>query len=69
VILTELYEGIGKKKFFVSKADLNRNGFHTKYFTTCDTNKEGKTYYYVYNFGWMEFSESDVMVVRLSKSK
>jgi len=64
-----LYEAIGKKKFFVSKAELNRSGFHTKYFTTSDKNKEGKIYNYIYNFGWMEFSESDLMIVRLSKSK
>ncbi len=69
VLLSELHERAGKRKFYVSKAELNKAGFHTKYYTTSQTNKQGKTYYYVYNYGWMDFSESDLMIVRLAKSK
>ena len=69
VILSEYYELARKKKFFISKAELNKAGFHSKYFTTIHTNARGKTYYYVYNFGWMEFSEKEMMIVRLNKSR
>ena len=69
IILTEYYEITGTRKFFVSKAELNKAGFHINYFTTIHTNAKGKTYYYVYNFGWMEFSETEMMVVRLSRPK
>ncbi|NND32768.1 MAG: DUF2116 family Zn-ribbon domain-containing protein [Saprospiraceae bacterium] len=69
VILEEIYETIGKKKFFVTKAELNKAGFHTRYFTTMQKNSKGKIYFYVYNYGWMDFSESDIMIIRLSKAK
>jgi hypothetical protein len=69
VILAEFYETVEKKKFFVSKAELNREGFHTRYYTTLQENSKGKVYHYVYNFGWMDFSESEIMVVRLTKPK
>ena len=69
VILKELYDEIGKKKFFVSKAEINRTGFHTQYYTTSKLNSKNKMYYYIYNFGWMEFSDKELMVVKLDKSK
>ena len=69
MILAEFYEAIEKKKFFVSKAELNKAGFHTQYFTTVQANSKGKMYHYIYNFGWMDFSESEIMVVRLAKPK
>ena len=69
VILSEFYEIARKKKFFISKAELNKAGFHGKYFTTIHTNSRGKTYYYVYNYGWMEFSENEMMIVRLSRPR
>ncbi len=69
VVLRELADEIGKRKFFVSKARLNKSGFHTKYYTTSQKNKEGKIYYYIYNFGWMDFSDKEMMVVQMRKSK
>ena len=69
VLLKELFDQIGKKKFFVSKAELNKAGFHTQYYTTSQKNTKGKMYYYVYNFGWMDFSEKQLMIVKLDKSK
>lgn len=69
VLLKELHDQIGKKKIFVSKADLNRAGFHTQYYTTSQENTKGKMYFYVYNFGWMDFSEKQLMVIHLNKSK
>lgn len=69
VILQELYEEIGRNKFFQSKADLNKLGFHTKYYTTSQTNKQDKTYFYIYNFGWMDFSEKELMIIRTNRPK
>ena len=50
-------------------SNLQDAGFHTKYSTTSAINSKGKTYYYIYNYGWMQFSEKEVMVVHLEKSK
>ncbi len=69
VILQEKYEVIGKRKFFISKADLHKSGFHTAYHTTMNINKAGKTYFYIYDFGWMDFSEKELMVIKLNKAK
>lgn len=68
-ILSELHNKVGKKKFFVEIAELNRKGFHLNYFTTCITNTKQKQYFYVYDFAWMEFSEKEVMVVKLQTPK
>ena len=69
VVLQEWADKIGTKKFFVPKAALSKAGFHTKYYTTSKSNKQGKTYYYVYNYGWMDFSEKEMMVIKMSKSQ
>ncbi len=69
VILKEYSDQIGKKKFFISKADLSKSGFNTTYYTTTRKNKHGKIYHYIYNFGWMDFSEQQLMIVHLIKSK
>ncbi len=69
VILQEYYERINKRKFFIPKAELVKEGFKLDYHTTSQKNKKGKTYYYIYNFGWMDFSDKDLMVIHLAKSK
>ncbi len=69
VVLSELYEEIGRKKFFIPVERLNKAGFHLNYYTTSNTNKKGKTYYYIYDFGWMQFSEKEMMIVKLAKPK
>lgn len=69
VILTELYEEIGKSKFFVPRSSLEKSGFHFNYFTTRSVNSKNKEYFYVYNYGWMFFSIKEVMVVRLKNPK
>ena len=69
VILKEHFDQIGKRKFFLSKAELNKAGFHTQYYTTTKMNSKGKLYYYVYNFGWMDFSDKQMMVIKMEKSQ
>ena len=69
IILQELYEKSQSRKIFINKAELHLQGFNFDYHTTSKTNKEGKTYHYIYNFGWMDFSEKEVMVLHLNKPK
>lgn len=69
VILTEIYEEVGKRKFFVPMSRLQKAGFHTKYMTTHQINAKGKEYHYIYNYGWMMFTDKEVMIVRLASSK
>lgn len=69
VILTEFYEEIGKSKFFLPMSTLEKSGFHFNYFTTRIINSKDKEYFYVYNYGWMLFSDKEVMIIRLSHPK
>lgn len=69
VVLHEAYELTEKKKFFVSTVSLQKAGFRPDYHTTSSTNKDGKVYYYVYDFGWMQFSDKELMVVKLNKPR
>jgi len=69
VVLQEQYELAGIKKFYVEKNKLQKDGFKPNYYTTSLTNSKNKVYYYIYNFGWMDFSNKQLMVTRLSKPK
>ena len=69
VILTEIYEEIGKTKFFIPMSTLEKSGFHFNYYTTHQVNTKNKEYFYVYNYGWMIFTDKEVMVVRLKSPK
>ncbi len=69
VVLQEQYELAGIKKFYVEKNKLQKDGFKPNYYTTSLTNSKNKVYYYIYNFGWMDFSNKQLMVIRLSKPK
>ena len=62
-ILAEFHETIGKNKFHVPMSDLLNSGFKTEYHTSTKVNNKGKLYNYVYNYGWMQFSEKEVLVV------
>lgn len=68
-ILSECQQTAGTRKFFVNRAKLNKRGFHTGYFTSSMVNSDGKKYHYIYDYAWMEFSEKEVMVVKLDKPK
>jgi endogenous inhibitor of DNA gyrase (YacG/DUF329 family) len=68
-ILSEHFQVIGRRKFFVEVARLNRQGFHLNYYTTSMVNRGQKRYYYVYDFAWMRFSEKELMVIKLERPK
>lgn len=62
IILAEIM-GTNKQKT-VSRIELIRQGFNFQHFTGNYLNKQGKYYYYVYDFAWMEFSTQEVLIVR-----
>lgn len=62
-ILVSLMEGKGKKAYF-DRTLLASNGFNFQYCTGTYVNRQEKMYFYVYDFGWMEFSLQEIMVVR-----
>lgn len=65
-----LLEIMGKKKNQIQMAriDLEKKKFHFKYHTHFHINKQGKMYKYVYDFGYMEFSDDKVLIVRTKKN-
>ncbi|MEL6389739.1 MAG: hypothetical protein AAFQ02_06230 [Bacteroidota bacterium] len=45
-------------------AALEDKKFNFNYLTHYKVNSKGKTYHYVYEFGWMSFSDDSVLLVR-----
>jgi hypothetical protein len=68
-ILSEYHTSIGKRKFFVELSTLCSQGFHPEYYTTSAENSQKKMYFFVYDFGWMMFTDKEVMVIKLDKPK
>ena len=68
-VLNEAYELAQKRKFFINAVQLQKEGFRPEYYTTSSVNRDGKIYYYVYDYGWMQFSEKELMVIKLSKPR
>jgi hypothetical protein len=48
----------------VPKQLLNEKNFHFKYITHYHINAQGKTMHFCYDFGYMEFSDDSVLIVR-----
>ena len=63
-ILQMLFEGTKETKIEVDRLVLVRAGFRFNYCTGVYVNKEGKMYYYVYDFAWMEFSSQVIMLIK-----
>jgi len=61
-----LLEILGKSKTEtkILRIILDQKKFNFKYHTHFHTNIQGKVYYYVYDFAWMEFSSDEVLIVR-----
>lgn len=54
----------GKKKVLYNRLVLEQTGFQFNYHTSTYVNSRKKTYFYVYDFAWMEFSTREIMIVR-----
>lgn len=61
-----LLEIMGKKetKMKVPRLLLEEKKFHFKYVTHYHINSQGKTMHYCYDFGYMEFSDDEILIVR-----
>lgn len=61
-----LLEILGKHKTQkkISRIELEKRKFSFKYHTHTNVNLAGKTYNYLYDLAWMEFSNDDILVVR-----
>ncbi len=61
-----LLEIIGKKEtqIKVNRLLLVEKNFHFKYITHYHINSKGKTMHYLYDIGYMEFSDNEVLIVK-----
>lgn len=61
-----LLEIMGKNntQLKVDRKTLEDKKFTFKYHTHFHINKQGKMYYYVYDFSWMEFSDDQILINR-----
>ncbi|MCP4122419.1 MAG: hypothetical protein GY751_11750 [Bacteroidetes bacterium] len=61
-----LLEIVGKnaRQKKVPRLLLDRKKFNYKYMTGYYINSKGKTYNYIYDFAWMEFSDNEILIVR-----
>ncbi len=61
-----LLEQLGKNKtqMTVYRNILEDKKFRFKYHTHTVVNSKGKTFHYVYDLAWMEFSDDEVLIVR-----
>lgn len=61
-----LLEQLGKNKTQVKvyRNTLEDKKFRFKYHTHVQINSKGKTFHYIYDLAWMEFSDDEVLVVR-----
>lgn len=61
-----LLEFLGKNKAQVKvyRNALSDKRFRFKYHTHTHVNSKGKTFYYIYDLAWMEFSDDEILIVR-----
>ncbi len=65
-ILLELM-GKNKTQMKIDRKLLDRKNFKYNYITGYYVNARGKTYHYVYDFSWMEFSDREILINRRRK--
>ncbi|MGB5420385.1 hypothetical protein [Algibacter sp.] len=61
-----LLEIMGKNKLQckIDRVILEKKKFRFKYNTHQHINSQGKIYYYLYDFAWMEFSNDEILIVK-----
>ncbi len=66
-ILLEIM-GKNKTQIKINRLILERKKFNFLYHTHLYVNSKGKTYYYVYDFAWMSFSDDEVLIKRIKQN-
>ena len=67
-ILVELHEAHHHpNRWFVPRTKLQRLGFRFSNHTSIYRNAKGKIYHYIYDYRWMEFSDTMIMIVHNGK--
>jgi len=61
-----LLEILGKRKsqLKVHRNVLEKKRFRYKYHTHLHVNSRNKTFHYIYDLAWMEFSDDEILIVR-----
>ena len=62
ILLEVLGKNLLQKK--VPRMHLERKKFNFKYSTHWHVNRNNKTFFWVYDFAWMSFSDDDILIVR-----
>ena len=61
-----LLELLGKNKIQIKvyRNILEQKKFRFKYHTHSHINSKGKTFHYIYDIAWMEFSDDEILIVK-----
>lgn len=61
-----LFELMGEKAIQkkVLRINLEKKKFNFKYHTHFNENNQGKTYFFCYDYAWMDFSDDEVYIVK-----
>lgn len=51
-------------KLIIDKSVLDQTGFKYDYHTSHYLNKDGKTYWMIYDFAWMTFSDQKILLIK-----
>ncbi|RYM33552.1 hypothetical protein ERX46_11480 [Brumimicrobium glaciale] len=62
-ILSELIGG-NKRQVKIKRLEMDKKNFHFKYQTHKNINSKGKTYNWLYDLGWMEFSNDEILLLK-----
>ena len=62
ILLEIVGKNLSQKK--VPRIVLEKKKFNFMYHTHSHTNSENKTYYWLYDFAWMSFSNDEVLIVK-----
>jgi len=62
-ILLELL-GKNRTQIKVNRNVMAQKKFRFKYHTHLHVNSRGKTFHYIYDLAWMEFSDDEILIIR-----
>lgn len=62
ILLEVLGKNSTQKK--INRLVLSKMKFNFKYFTHLNINSQNKTYHFLYDIAWMEFSDDEILIIR-----